>query len=83
MEFKTLLRRRLAKVDDKKMYSPKEVAELKLILNTSFEPSPHKVYRIIKRKEIPTVNMGTDTQPRWFVSGKDLRAFVEEKYLAE
>ncbi len=83
MSFKSKLKRRLAKVDDSKMYNPEQVTDLGLILNINFEPSRHKVYRLIKRGGIPVVNMGTDAQPRWFIQGSDLRKFVESRYLQE
>lgn len=82
MSFQTKIKNRLNKVVDTKMYSPDEIVELGVILNIKFEPSLHKVYRLIKRGDLKAVNMSNEpTQPRWFVEGRDLRKFVEARYI--
>lgn len=51
-----------------------------VILNSSLEPSIHKVWRLIRKGELKAINAGEPSQPRWHVEGKDLRAYLEARY---
>ena len=82
MELQKIIKSRLKKIEDAKLYSPKEILELGVVLKIKFEPSLDRVYRLIKRGLLPTKNFG-DLQARWFVTGKDLRAFAEARYLSK
>lgn len=76
-----MIKTRLEKVNDEEMYTPKQIVELGVILNVNFKPSLDRVYRLIKRGLLPARNFG-DLQERWFVKGKDVRAFAEGRYLS-
>ena len=81
MSFQTKIENRLKSIVDTEMYSPEQVTELAVILNTKFEPSVHKVYRLIQGGNLPATNMaGSGSQPRWFVEGRDLKKFVKSKF---
>lgn len=79
MSFQTKILNRLKKVVDTEMYSPEQIVDMQVILNTKLEPSLHKVYRLIKRGDLPATNLGGG-QPRWFVQGRDLRKYVESRF---
>lgn len=84
MSYETKIKNRLKKVVDTEMYSPEQIVELKVILNIKFEPSRPRVYRLIRSGKLPATNMSAEpTQPRWFVSGKDLRKYVEARFINE
>lgn len=80
LDFQTLMRRRLAKLEDEKLYDADEIVDRKLIVNSKLESHRYTVYRLIQRKKMPAINVGTDTQPRWKVKGKDLKTYVEKQY---
>lgn len=81
MSFQTKIINRLEKVIDTQMYSPDDIVELAVILNTKFEPSLYKVYRLIKSGKLEAVNMSAEpTQPRWFVEGRTLKKYVKSLF---
>lgn len=79
-ELEKIIKKRLKKVNDEEMYSPKQILKLGVILNSKFEPTLDRVYKLVKLGLLPAKNLG-DKQPNWFVTGKDLREFVEKKYI--
>lgn len=74
------IKKQLKKIEDGKMYNPEQIVNLRVLFNTQLKPSRFKIYRLIKRGEIPTVNLGTEKSPRYFVQGKELKQYVKKTY---
>lgn len=74
------IKRRLSEIEDEKMYSPNEIIDQKLVIDTMLKPSVYTLYRHIKRGVVPAVNLGTESAPRYFVKGKDLKAYLKKRY---
>ena len=80
-EFIKNIKKNLKKIEDETLYSTNEVFELDVIFNINGGRSKQRVFRELRK--LPRVNMGTDTQPRWFVSGKILREYAEARYISK
>jgi len=74
------IKRVLKKINDAELYNPEQIVDFGVVLNNKFEPTLDRVYKLIKRKILPAQNLGDEIQPRWYVKGKDLKDFVENKY---
>ena len=68
------IKKAMTKIEDGKLYSPEDIHELGVILNTKLEPSMFTVYRLIKNGKLPAVNIGAGAHSRHFVKGEDLRS---------
>ena len=71
---------KVKKIKDKELLSANQILDLGVILNTKLEPSPYQFYRMLKRKQIKSINLGTEKAPRYFVYGKDLKEFLLKRY---
>ena len=80
-EFIRNLKKNLSKIEDDTLYSTNEVYDLNIILSDHAKPSKQRVYRALK--SLSRVNMGTESHPRWFVSGKTLREYAEARYISK
>lgn len=74
------IKRNLKKVDDNELYSPKQIAEMGLILNTEIKSSVFTIYRLIRKGLIKTINVSSGDLPQYKISGKDLRGFIKKRY---
>ena len=74
------LQHNLQKIGDNDLLTPSEIVDLGLILNVDLEPSLPRLYRMLKKDEIPFVNMGTPKAPIYYIKGKDIREYVTRKY---
>jgi hypothetical protein len=81
MSFQSKILNRLKKLEDNKVYSVDEIVAMQVILNTKLVSTRNKVYRVITRKELPAVNLGGAGQARWFVQGRDLKKYVESRFV--
>lgn len=70
----------LKKIDNDALYSPEQIHDMGVIVNTKLEPSLFTLYRLIRNGKIPAVDIGTGGSSRHFVKGKDLKAYLEETY---
>jgi len=71
---------KVKRIDDEAMLNPEQVLKMGVIVNTKLEPSNFSFYRMMKRGEIAYINLGTQKAPRYFVKGKDLKAFLLKRY---
>lgn len=75
------IRRAVKAIKPEQLYTPYEIANNGLILNTRFEKSYRHVYRLIQYKKLPAINLnGVDTKPRYMVKGADLKAFLVKQW---
>lgn len=70
----------LARLTDDKLYSPEEIKKLGVIVDTKLEPSLFTIYRLIKNKKLPAVDIGTGRSSRHFVKGFDLKDYLKKTY---
>lgn len=75
------LEKQLKKIKDDKAYSPTEIVNLGLGLNTKLVPSIWVVYRLIKGGKLKPMSVGNgDKFPRYLVEGKELKSYFNKKY---
>lgn len=74
------IKNNLKKIVNNELYSPKQITDLGLIVNTEIKPSIFTIYRLIKTGQIKTVNLSTGKLPQYRIKGKDLKEFVEKRY---
>ena len=74
------VKKALKKIQDDKLYSPEDIFEMGVIMNTKLVPSVFSVYRLIKSKKLQAVNIGTGTKSRHFVKGSDLKQYLKSTY---
>lgn len=67
-------------IDDNVLLNPKRVIEMGVVVNTKLIPSVFTFYRLIKRGQLKAVNLGSGGSPRYFVKGRDLKAFLTDRY---
>ena len=77
--FKEIIEK-VKRIDDDIMLNPEQVLKMGIVLNTKLKPSTYSFYRILKRREIKSINLGTEKAPRYFVKGKDLKEFLLKRY---
>lgn len=63
-----------------KLYGVDEIVKLGLIVDSKLQPSRFKVYKLIQSGQLQATNLGNKDgrNPRWFVQGKHLRAYVSK-----
>ena len=71
------IKRQLKLLKPDKLYTADQIVKMGLILDVNLKPSRFRVYRLIKNGEIPAVNLGKGKNPKYFVTGKDLKKYVE------
>lgn len=68
------------KIDAEKFYSPLEVVNMGVILNTSMLPCRFTLYRLLRNKTIKAIKIGSGTsKARYKVQGKDLLSFINTR----
>jgi len=72
------IKRKLDKVEADEMYSPEAIKELGLILDSNLKPSRFRVYSLIRNGKLKSVNLGSGSNPKYFVKGKDLKEYVRK-----
>lgn len=68
------------KLKDNDYYSPVEIAEMGLIVDTNLQPSYDTVVKRIKQGLLPYINVGTEKMPKYKILGKDIKEFVNKFY---
>ena len=71
---------KIKKIDDEVMLNPNQILEMGIVLNTELKPSTFLFYRMLRRKEIKAINLGTEKSPRYFIKGKNLKEFLLKRY---
>ena len=71
---------KIKRIDDEALLSPSHILKMGILLNTKLEPSVFSFYRMIKRGEIKSVNLGTEKAPRYYVKGSDLKKYLLKRY---
>ena len=74
------LKKAIKKIKDDDLYSPEDIFELGVIVNTKLEPSMFSVYRLIKNGKLPAVDAGAGKHSRHFVKGADLKKYLVKTY---
>lgn len=74
------VKRKVKVLESDKLYSIDDIVKLGLIVDSKLQPSRFKVYKLIQSGELPATNLGNKEgrNPRWFVQGKHLRAYVSK-----
>ena len=71
---------KIKRIDDEAMLNPKQISEMGIMLNTKLKPSGLSFYRMLRRKEIKSINLGTEKSPKYFIKGKNLKEFLLKRY---
>lgn len=71
---------KIKKIDDEVMLNPNQILDMGIVLNTKLEPSTFLFYRMLRRKEIKSINLGTEKSPKYFIKGKNLKEFLLKRY---
>lgn len=74
------IKRKINKVENEKLYTPDDIEKLGVVLDANLNPSKFKVYRLIKRGDLASVNLGKGTNPKYFVRGRDLKRYVRDTW---
>jgi hypothetical protein len=77
------IKKQIESIDDNAMFTPKQITELGVVINTKLVPSVFTFYRLIKRGQLKPTNLGSGGSPRYFVKGKDLKEFLGARYQIE
>jgi len=71
------IRRTVQRIDPKAMYSPEQITEMGVILDSKLQVSRFKIYALIREGKIESVNLGAGGNPRYYVKGADLKKYVK------
>lgn len=74
------LQKQIAEIQDKKLYTPKEILAMGVIVNTELKPSVFTIYRLIDSGKLPAMDLSAGKKPQYQVKGKDLKKFLAERY---
>lgn len=80
MEVIQKIKKEYRKIDENALYSPEQIVDMELIVDTKLKSSVFTVYRLIKRGKLKSENLGSGGAPRYFVKGNVLKKFVKERY---
>jgi len=83
MDVITNFKKQIAKIEDNKIYTPKDILEMGVVIDTNLKPSIFTVYRLIKSGKLKAVDLGTGSVAKYKVKGKDLKKFLCERYQLE
>jgi hypothetical protein len=68
------------KVDADKYYSPVEIINMGLILNTSMQPCKFTLYRLIRNGTIKATKVGSGNQfARYKIKGSEIITFINNR----
>lgn len=67
-------------INDDALFDPKKVVKMRVVVNTQMKASVFTLYRLIKSGKLKSTNIGTGAKPRYFIKGKDLKAFLIDRY---
>lgn len=68
------------KIKPDQYYSPSEIGELGVILNTSMLPCRFTLYRLLRNKTIKSIKVGGGTtKARYKVQGQELINFINNR----
>ena len=74
------IKKQISQIDEAEMYTPEEITNMGILLNSSLKPCLFSVYRLIRNGKIKAANLGIGTQPRYMVLGKELKEFLSARY---
>ena len=68
------------KIDAAKFYSPNEILDLGIVVNTSMQPCRHALYRLLRSNTIKSIKVGSGTtKARYKVLGRELINFTNNR----
>lgn len=71
---------KVKRIDNDALLSVNQIGKMNVVLNTKLKPSVYSFYRILRRKEIKSINLGTEKSPKYFVKGSDLKKYLLKRY---
>ena len=74
------VKKQLRKIDDNALFSPQQIVDMGVIVDVNLKVSRWTVYRLIKRGDLKAIQLGSGSQPRFFVKGKVLKEFIRDRY---
>jgi len=76
--------KKISTIKNQKLYSPKDIMELGVILNAASKPSREVVYRLIRSGHLKAIRAGAgEDQPNYLIEGKELKRFLKRRYNLE
>ncbi len=70
----------LKKIDSQKLYSPNQIVEFGVIVNTLQQASIFTIYRLIKNKKLPAMDVSTGDKAQYLINGADIKKYVKKAY---
>lgn len=69
---------RINSISNEAVLTPSEIVGI--VNNKAILPSVFTLYRFIKRGSIKSVNLGTESEPRYHVKGSEIKKFYAERF---